>query len=60
MDDEDIVYITCTQFILSVGIQLTLCSTDPECWYIPRRGKNGSKIYLNCSGTLCEINIWYQ
>jgi len=38
MDNEDIVYITCTQFILSVGIQLT-CSTDPERWYIPRGGK---------------------
>jgi len=39
MDDDDFVYITCIQFMLSVGIQLTLCSTDPEYWYIPRGGK---------------------
>jgi hypothetical protein len=39
MDDEDIAYITCTQFIPSVGIQLTLCSADPEGWYIPHGGK---------------------
>jgi hypothetical protein len=39
MDDEDIVYITCTQFIQSVDMQSTLCSTDPESWYIPRGDK---------------------
>lgn len=39
MDDENTVYIACTQFILSFDIQLTLCSTDPERWYIPHRGK---------------------
>lgn len=52
MDDEYIVYIT---FYIIYSVLGHTLNTGTHLVEI-----NGSKIYVNCSGTFCGINVWYQ